>query len=149
MKRSLFRKFLLLLLVGSALFAAAVWFLPYEWRPDPGARFKISAAQVKRDRSSYWLNLHLKRSGEEEHDLRKPVRMILADGRELEPADTTFAGEMGPGTTAIWFRFWIEEDDLKGPLVLHINDGSLKVKSSTGVPSIASGSMRTFSNHRW
>jgi len=148
-KRSLFRKFLLLLLLGSALFAAVVWLLPYEWQPDPAARFKISASQLKRDRSFYWLNLHLKRTGGEEHDLRKPVRMILADGRELEPADTTFAGEMGPGTTEIWFRFWLEEGDLKGPLVLRINDGSLKVKSSADVPRIAAGAMRTFSNHRW
>jgi hypothetical protein len=148
-KRSLFRKFLLILLLGSALFAGAVWFLPYEWRPDPGARFKIAAAQLKRDRSYYWLNIHLKKSGGEDHDLRKPVRMVLGDGRELEPADTTFAGEMGPGTTEIWFRFWLEEQDLKGPLTLRLNDGALKVKSSSEPPRIASGAMRTFSNHRW
>lgn len=148
-KRSLFRKFLFLLLIGSALFAAAVWLLPYEWGADPGARFKISAVQVKRDRTYYWLTAHLKKSGDGEHDLRKPVTLVLGDGREMEPADTTFSGEMGPGTTEIWFKFWLDENDLKGPLVLHLNDGSLKVKSSADLPRIGSGGMRTFSNHRW
>lgn len=151
MKRSLFRKFLLLLLVGSALFAAAVWFLPYEWKQDPGARFKIAASQVKRDRSYYWLTLHLKKAGSEEHDLMKPVRLVLSDGRELEPADTTFSypDEAGPKDTEIWFKFWLEERDLSGPLTLRLNDGTLKVKSSAAVPNIANGTMRTFSNHRW
>ena len=151
MKRNLFRKFLLLLLLGSAVFAAAVWLLPYEWQPDPAARLRVAAVQLKRDRSNYWLTAHLKKNGEEEHDLRKPVRLILGDGRELEPADTTFsfADQMGPESTEIWFKFWLEEGDLKGSLSLRLNDGSLKVKSSSEVPRITAGAMRTFSNHRW
>lgn len=149
MKHSPFRKFLFVLLGLSAVFAAATWLLPYDFRPDPAARFKIAAVQLKRDRSNYWLNLHLKRAGHEGHDLRKPVRLITPDGTEHEPADTTFAGGMGPGTTEIWFMFWLEEADLKGPISLKLNDGILKVKSSAEIPSIADGAMRTFSTHRW
>ena len=149
MKHSAFRKFLFILLGLSLVFAAAAWFLPYDWKPDPGARFRTAASQLKRDRSNYWLNIHLKKSGDANHDLLKPVRLILADGRELEPADTTFAGEPGVGTTAVWFLFWLEESDLTGPLSLKLNDGNLTVKSTNGVPAIANATMRTFSTHRW
>jgi hypothetical protein len=149
MKLTVFRKFLLLLLLASAAFAAFSWLRPYDWKPDPAARFKIVASQLKRDRSSYWLNIHLKKSGEQGHDLSKPVLLVTSDGREHEPADTSFAGEPGPGTTEIWLKFWLEESDLKGPLTLQLNDGSLKVKSIGGLPRLADAGMRTFSNSRW
>jgi hypothetical protein len=148
-KRTVFRKFLYVLLGLSALFAIAPFLLPYDWKPDPGARFKIAATQVKRDRSSYWINVHLKKSGEEGHDLMKPVRLITSDGNVHEPADTSFAGGPGAGTTEIWFKFWLDERDLKGPLKLQLNDGILNVKSIGGLPRIADATMKTFTNSRW
>lgn len=149
MKHSAFRKFLFVLLGLSAVFALGAWFVPYDFTPDPGAKFKISATQLKRDRSNYWLNIHLVRSGNEGHDLMKPVRLVTRDGVKHEPADTTFGGEMGAGTTEIWFKFWLEESDLTAPISLRLNDGSLNVKKSSKVPKIADGAMRTFSNKFW
>ena len=149
MKHSWFRKFLSALLVVSVLFAAAGWLFPCEWKPDEGARFKIAATQVKRDRSYYWVTVHLRKNGGKNHDMEKPVRLVLADSREEMPADTTFAGGQADGTSEIWFRFWVKEADLGGPLSLKLNDGTLTVKTSQGVPRIADGMMRTFSNPRW
>lgn len=148
-KPTAFRKFLYALLGLSAVFAIASFLLPYDWKPDPSARFKIVASQVKRDRSSYWLNIHLKKSGKAGHDLMKPVRLVTADGTAHEPADTSFLGEPGLGTTEIWFKFWLEESDLKGPLQLQLNDGILTVKSVGGLPRMSDGSLKTFTTTRW
>lgn len=148
-KQSWFRIFLFVLLGLSALFAAAAWLLPYDWKPDPAARYEIAATQVKRDRSYYWVTVHLKKSGEADHDLMKPVRLVTRPDRELEPADTTFVGGEGAGTSEIWVKFWVEESETFGPFLLKINDGALKVKTTEGMPSIADGMMRTFTNHRW
>ena len=87
-KQSWFRKFLFVLLGLSAVFAAVSWFLPYEWAPDAGARFRIAATQVKRDRSYYWINVHLRKSGQARHDLVKPVRLLpgQAGARQVKNA---------------------------------------------------------------
>ena len=148
-KPTVFRKFLYALLGLSAVFAIASFLLPYHWKSDPGARFKIVASQVKRDRSSYWLNIHLKKSGNAGHDLMKPVLLITSKKKTHEPADTSFLGEPGLGTTEIWFKFWLEESDLKGPLYLQLNDGTLTVKSIGGLPRISDGSLKTFTTSRW
>lgn len=148
MKQSWFRKFLFVLLGLSAVFSVAAWLLPYEWNPDPAAGFKIAATQVKRDRSYLWVTVHLKKSGDAELDLMKPVRLIEGNV-EHEPADTTLGGMAGEGTSEVWYKFWLEDKQLAGPLHLKINDGKLLVKSSKGVPGIADGMMKTFSNHRW
>lgn len=145
-KRSRFRRFLYVLLLASAVFAGLAWFLPYEWGPDPGARYRVLATQVKRDRVHYWVTVHLRKTGEEGHDLRKPVRLVFADGRELEPADTIFQGK---GMSEIWFKFWLEEEEVGRTFSLKMNDGVLQVKSKEGVPKIADALMRTFTSHRW
>jgi len=133
----------------SALFAAASWFIPYEWSPDPAARFKIAATQVKRDRDYYWITVHLKKSGQADHDLMKPVRLIPGLLDEIEPADVTFAGSPETGTNEIWVKFWIHRDRTFGPLFLKINDGRLNVKTSEAMPAIGDAMMRTFTSPRW
>jgi len=148
-KHSRFRIFLFILLGLSVLFAAAAFILPYEWGPDPGARYKIAAVQAKRDRSYHWITVHLKKSGAENHDLMKPVRLLAGDGHELEPADTTFQGDAQAGFTEIWYKFWVSDAEVARPLRLKINDGTLTVKTSEGMPAIHDGMMRTFSNPRW
>lgn len=149
MKSSWFRKFLFVLLGLSVVFAVAGWLLPYEWRPDPGARFKVAATQVKKDRSYYWITVHLRKGGELEHDLMKPVRLVTGVSGELEPADMTFHGGPETGTNEMWYRFWVPESETSGPISLRLNDGTLKVKSSEGMPVIADGMMKTFTNPRW
>lgn len=149
MKQSWFRKFLFVLLGLSAVIAAVTWFLPYDWAPDPGARFKIAATQVKRDRSFYWITVHLKKAGEASHDLMKPVRLVTATSHEIEPAYIDFAGAENTGTDEIWFRFWVEDTQAAGPLHLKMNDGTLTVKSSSDMPPIGDAMMRTFTTHRW
>ena len=148
-KQSWFRKFLFVLLGLSAVFAAVSWFLPYEWAPDAGARFRIAATQVKRDRSYYWINVPLRKSGQARHDLVKPVRLVPGRLEGIEPADITFGGSEETGTDEIWLKFWVPADRTFGPLDLKINDGTLKVKSSEGMPPIGDAMMRTFTNHRW
>ena len=136
-------------LLFSAVFAGWVWLRPYEWRADPAAKFKIATAMVKEDHGYYWLHLHLKAIPGENHDLMKPVRLITAIGRELEPADTTLGGTGETGTTAIWFKFWLEPADIGGPLKLRINDGTLTVKSTQSVPSLGPTRDECFATHRW
>jgi hypothetical protein len=148
-KHSRFRKFLYALLALSAIFAVASWWLPYEWQPDPAARFKIAATQVKRDRRYYWITVHLKKSGTVPHDLMKPIRLIPGDLDELEPADITFGGSTETGTDEMWVKFWIPADHTFGRLRLRLNDGTLSVKTSEAMPPIADSMMRTFTNPRW
>jgi hypothetical protein len=138
---------LLMLAVASAV-AAWQWLRPYQWSSDPAARFQIAHASVTRDHSFYWLDLYLKRSGGD-HDLAKPVRLLLADGRELEPAETTFEGDAGNATRALGFRFWLEDRDFAGPLQLRINDGLLQVRTRSGPPAGADASSAHFTTSDW
>ncbi|MGC4015728.1 MAG: hypothetical protein QM755_14570 [Luteolibacter sp.] len=143
-------RILLVLLLLSSLFAAWAWMRPYAWNADPRARFKISQAQVKRDRSYYWLDLMLERSGDAPHDNTKPVTLRTAAGRVLEPADTTLQGEPGgPPDKQLWLKFWLEAGDLDGPLELKLNEGSLVVKATSGAPSIGSDEPKLFLTNHW
>lgn len=144
-----FRKILYTALAICVVYGSWIWLRPYEWKSDPAARFKIVAAQVTEDRSYFWLDLHLKKTGEKPHDLEKPVRLITLDGIRHEPAKTDFAGNPLSGTSDIWFRFWLEEKDLRGPLSLQLNDGSLSVKTSQRFPKIRSSGARAFHTNRW
>jgi hypothetical protein len=144
-----FRKIIYTALGICLIYGAWVWLRPYEWNADPAARFKIVGAQVTQDRSYFWLDVHLKKSGEDPHDLKKPVRLRTAEGVEHEPAKTDFAGNPLSGTSDIWFRFWLEEKDLRGTLSLKLNDGALSVKSSTGLPKIGLSGARAFHSTRW
>lgn len=130
-------------------FAAWTWLRPYAWQVDQAARCKVVGAQVKKDQSFFWLDVHLKVVPGESHDLMKPVRLVTSDGRELEPADTTLGGAAGEGTTELWFKFWLESADLEGPLELRINDGSLVIKSNSGLPALGSSGSGSFTTHRW
>jgi hypothetical protein len=147
--RRLFRSLLISLLALVSAFAVWTWFRPYAGDPDPNARFTIEAAEVIRDASYYWINLHLKRNGEADHDLQKDVRLVLGDGHELEPADTSLVGSAATGVSDIWLRFWLNEDQLNRPLTLRLNGGSLTVKSTTGQPTLKPNGKRVFTSHRW
>lgn len=141
--------FLLALLVLSLVFAGWQWLRPYDWNADPAARFRIVHAGVKRDHSYLWLDLYLKKSGDLEHDLAKPVVLLLADGREIKPADTTIEEAEGQPGQGIGFRFWLEEKDFAGPLELRLNDGALRVRGGSGLPSIPVDSSRFFTHRNW
>lgn len=148
-KRPSMRVFLMVALLVSAGFAAWSWLRPYAWSVDPAARCKVVGSQVKRDTSFFWLDAHLKVMLGQTHDLSKPVRLITAAGRELEPADTTLGGDAAGGTTDLWFKFWLEPADLDGPLKLRINDGSLVIRSGSGIPSLGASNFEYFTSSRW
>ena len=149
MSRPKFRLVLLLVLVSLSGFALWVWLRPYQWDPDPAARCRVVVAQVKQDRSYYWLDLHLRPVEGESHDLMKQVRLRLADGREIEPADTTLGGSPQSGITDLWFKFWLEPADFAGPLHLRINDGKLRVRSGSGVPRLGRSGAELFPTSNW
>lgn len=152
--RTIFRWLLVGLLLASALFAAWTWTRPYEWDADARAQCRIVGCEVELDHSNYWLNLHLKvleDKGDQRfgHDLAKPVRLITASGREIEPADTTLAGDHGKPVRALWLKFWLEREDFEGPLSLKLNDGRLRVRSGSGEPVLRSSGRRNFVTHKW
>jgi hypothetical protein len=95
------------------------------------------------------LDAHLQITSGQEHDLMKPVRLLTAAGRELEPADTTLGGQTGGGTTDLWFKFWLEAGDLNGPLKLRINDGSLVIRSGSGIPRLGASNLEYFTSSGW
>lgn len=139
-------RFLTVALVLVSAFALWSWCRPYAWQPDPGARFKIQQARVICDHSNYWVDVFLKGSG---HDLEKRVSLETADGRSFDPADTTLSGDEGKGITDLWFRFWLDSRDLSGPLKLHLNDGTLVVRTAAGLPALQSGESKTFLSNSW
>jgi hypothetical protein len=144
------RTFLLLVMLAlSLVFAGWQWLRPYEWNADPSARFRMLHATVERDHSFVWLDIYLKFSGGERHDLGKPVALLLADGRELDPAETTLEGDDDNPTKALGFRFWLEERDFAGPIRLRLNDGILTVRSGTGLPATDDGGSRFFTTRYW
>ncbi len=149
MSRAKLRLVLLAVLCLLSGFASWVWLRPYAWNPDPGARCRVVAAQVKQDRSYFWLDLHLKPVAGETHDLMQPVRLLASDGREIEPADTTLGGNPEKGTTDLWFKFWLEPGDFVGPLHLRINDGKLKIRGGHGVPRLGRSGVEIFPTSNW
>lgn len=132
----------------SMAFAGWTWLRPYEWSRDPGARYRIVHASLERDHSFYWLILNLRQAGPETHDLLKPVALILADGREVEAADTFLEGDEAHPNSGIGLKFWLEEKDLSGPLKLKLNDGTLTVRKKSGAPPV-SDSIRYFNTANW
>jgi hypothetical protein len=140
---------LLMMLAVSSAFAAWQWFRPYQWSVDPAARFEIAHASLLRDHSFYWLDLHLKHRGDAGHDLAKPVRLVFGDGRELEPAETTFEGDAEQATRSLGLRFWLEDRDFSGPLHLRLNDGRLEVRKRSGPPVKVGTSSAHFTTSDW
>ncbi len=149
MKRRTLRGFLIGCLVLSASFAAWTWFRPYAWQVDPEARCKVVGCQVKQDRSNFWVDVHLKLDRGQTHDLMKPVLLLTAAGRELEPADTTLSGAEVGGTSDLWFKFWLESGDIESPLTLRINDGTLAIKTDAGMPNLGSSNEEYFITNHW
>jgi hypothetical protein len=147
--REKYRRILLVGLLVAALFAAWSWLRPYAWGSDPAARCRVSACKVTRDLSFYWLEVHLKMRPGESHDLMKPVSLVTEDGREIEPADTTLAGDKRHGTTDLWFKFWLEPAHIEQPLKLHINDGNLVIRSNHGRLRLGSSNVEIFNSPRW
>lgn len=139
----------MVLLGITTAFAGWTWLRPYAWQAVPAARCKVVGAQVKKDQSFFWLDVHLKLLPAQSHDLMKPVRLVTSQGRELEPADTTMGGIQGKGTTELWFKFWLDSADLQGPLKLRINDGVLVIRSGSGIPALGSSGAEYFTTHRW
>jgi hypothetical protein len=136
------------ILIATA-FAGWAWLRPYSWAVDSAARAKVQGVQVTRDQSYFWVEAHLKMSPGQEHDLRKPVFLSTASGK-LEPADTTFGGSEGKGTTDLWFKFWLDETQASGPLTLHLNDGSLELRTRESLPDLGKGNeARYFTTNQW
>ena len=129
--------------------AAALWFMPYDWKSNPDARFKVEAAQLARDHSYFWLDLHLVKSGEEDHSKDKPVWLETSGGEKLEAAAVTFGSRNDEGVTEIWYKFWVPEKDFAGPISLHLNDADLTIRSHSGVPSIEEGQTKVFRTKYW
>ena len=149
MRQKLVRNILLVALVISAGVAAWAWLRPYAWWPDDAARCKVVETLVTPDAAFCWVNVHLRVNSGMAHDLEKPVALESRDGRRFGPADTTLGGQDLKQPEDLWFRFWLDRGVLGGPLTLHLNDGSLVVKSSTGIPEIEDGRYRNFTTSRW
>lgn len=149
MKRQAMRFLMAVCLVGSTVLLGLLWVKKYESSPDPKARFEVQAVRLKQDKGYVWLEAHLKKSGDEEHDLKKPVLLVTADGIQHEPADTTFAGSPETGFTEIWFKFWVDKRSLKGEMNLKMNGGKLKIKSSQPAPVVGSNRETVFKSSDW
>ncbi len=149
MKRRTIRFSLALLVVLTTALAAWLWTSEYDSDPDPKARFEIEGVRLTRDRSDAWLEIHLRKSGEADHDLRKMVWLVTSDGLKHKPADSTFAGGPERGFTDIWFKFWLSAKDLEGEMDLLINDGKLRVKTNRGAPEWDSDGERVFKSSDW
>lgn len=148
MRNSLTKWLLVVLLIAIGYAAWNEW-RPYDWHPDAGARYHIAGVAVTPDHGHHWVEVHLKRTGEAEHDLEQPVRLMLGSGRELQPADTSLTGGPDQGTTELWFKFWLNPGDLTGPLRLRLNDGELRVKTTSGEPAMGSSGRRYFNSTHW
>ena len=148
-RRALIQYFLAACLLAASAFAAWAWLRPYAWQPDPAARCTVDETLVTRDNSFFWVDVHLKLLKGARHDLAKPVRLKSAAGGSWEPSDTTLGGPDAANPEELWYKFWIDEQDIAGILDLQINDGVLHVKTTTGVPSIPSTEFHNFTSSRW
>ena len=114
-----------------------------------GRAILIEEARVEEDHSRYWLEIHLTQNGDEKHDMRKPVRLVTAEGKVYKPAKVDFAGNPEKGFTDIWLSFWLEKKDLEKNLNLKMNDGQLKVKTGGEAPTLTTGEEVFFKTSDW
>lgn len=160
MKLQKLRGTVLLLAACLALgFLAWQWIKPYQWQADPAAAAKIDFARVTRDHSFFWLDLRLKVPDPAAFDLSKPLLLILADGREKKPDTLTREGAPGmtmtaesselPQVDAISLKFWLEENEIAGPLRLRINDGSLIVRDGREIPKLENSGSVIHKDKNW
>lgn len=130
------RRVLVILLCLSSAYTAWVWFRPYSWQHDAKARFKMDAAQIRRDYDIYWLDLYLKQDGAQAHDPAKPVALMTANGKRHTAEMTTLETPADGGAGGVYFKFLLDSADLAGPIKLRLNDGELVVKSNDGMPAL-------------
>lgn len=144
------RCLLVILLCVLAGVTAWVWFRPYSWRQDAGARYHIEAAKLRRDYENYWLEVFLKPAGSQGHDPFKPVELITAQGKRLVPVDVTLGGvPRSDRPEEIYIKFWLEAADLDGKLQLKLNEGELEVKSGAARPQLENGASRIARTSNW
>ena len=152
-------KLLLLALGVSVIFAGWQWFRPYDWSPDPGARFTVKQCMVERDHSNLWLRVFLKPRKGQAMDYLKPIHLKTSAGKQLELANFVQSGAASAEEAAnpedqgsvdeLVFSFWLEPADFAGPLKLEMNDGSLLIRSGDTLPRVADGGVRIFNSTRW
>ncbi|MGB6222445.1 hypothetical protein [Haloferula sp.] len=142
-------RILVTLLIICLGFAAWQWLKPYEWNPDPEARAKVVFSRIERDQDFFWLDAYVKITDSRGHDFEKPVRLALADGRELKPADITIEGSAEQEAEAISFRFWLDSKDVVGPLRLRLNDGELLIRGEPIIPDLESREFRFHQSSHW
>ncbi len=157
-------KLLLLTLAISVVFAAWQWFRPYDWSPDPAARFRVTHCYVKRDVSNLWLLVSLKPREGQVMDFSQPIHLVTAQGKALEVAEMEQVGSgaeqtapaesgapvVAPSTVEeITFSFWLAEADFAGPMKLEINGASLQIRSGNTLPQVADGGSRVFNTSGW
>ena len=102
-----------------------------------------------RDHSHFWLTVRITILPGQQHDLQKPVRLLLGDGRTLQPGDTTLGGENATGITDIWFKFWLNENEISTPLSLQMNDGTLIIKKTQALPVLRADGEKYFTTSSW
>lgn len=142
-------RILLALITLCVGFVAWQWLKPYEWNPDPEARAKVGFSRIRSDESFFWLDVYLKITDPRGHDLEKPVRLVLANGLELEPADTTLEGSALDRIEAISFRFWLDSKDVIGPLNLKLNDGTLLIREKATIPDLGPKEIKFHQSTNW
>lgn len=49
----------------------------------------------------------------------------------------------------MWLKFWLEKNDLDGPLTLRLNGGTLRVRTEAGFPQLGKPNERVFSTCNW
>ncbi|MBK1883310.1 hypothetical protein JIN85_12860 [Luteolibacter pohnpeiensis] len=129
--------------------AAILWFMPYDWKADSAARFKVEATQITRDHSYFWLDVHLVKSGSEPHVKEKPVWLQGKDGEKLDSVGVTFGTDKDGEVSEIWYKFWVPESAFHGPLTLHLNEGELTIRSHADVPSLEEGQIKVYRTKYW
>ncbi len=104
---------------------------------------------MKRDLDYHWIDLHLQALDGFNHDLRTPILLVTNSGKSISPAKTTFEGTPDTRISAMWLKFWLEKNDLDGPLTLRLNGGTLRVRTEAGFPQLGKPNERVFSTCNW
>lgn len=148
---------LLILAILSIVSATWLWLRPYQWKSDPAAPAIVKSVRLTRDHSNFWVNVRLKMTRSE--GLPSPLHLLLADGTQIKPAQVELEGKgplspdsagSSPGAIdGIALKFWLEEDQLDNPVSLTVGEGSLLIRTKTGIPSLSEGGSKDFHNHQW
>lgn len=138
----------LVLLIGLLSYPAWLALRPYSSQSSDSDRAEISQAKLTRDESFFWLDLQLQ-GKKSLIEIDYPIFLIGTRDIQIDVAETIIHRRPDQSINTIKFKFWLDRDELSGPLSLQFGADNLEVRTRSLIPRLENNSSKTFRTSAW